>query len=81
MLDRYRTALCCGIDKVAHQDNARSSLHALLGAVSKLTGADVAYVAVKDRASDMLKILNQVGLSETARREFNRGVGSGAIGR
>lgn len=73
--------LCCAIKKIVNQDTARSSLHALLYATRKCIGADMAFVAVKDRKTDTLRIINAVELSETARREFCRGIGTGVIGR
>ena len=73
--------LCTAINKIANQDTARDSLHAILYAVRKAIGADMAFVAVKDRKTDTLRIISSVELSETARREFVRGVGTGVIGR
>ena len=73
--------LCNAISKVVSQDNARDSLHALLYSLRKSIGADMAFVAIKDRKTDTLRIISQVELSETARREFSRGIGTGVIGR
>lgn len=73
--------LCAGISRIANQDTARGSLHALLYAMRKFIGAEMAFVAVKDRKTDTLAIISSVELAETARREFSRGVGTGVIGR
>lgn len=81
MKETIREAVYCSIDNVTHQQNARTTLHALLAAIKKLAGSDAAFFAIKDRKTDTLKIINQIDLSETVRREYNRGIGSGVIGR
>ncbi len=73
-------ALCSIIDKLTKQESARGTIHALLYTLRK-QGASAAFVAVKDRTTDTLRIVNQVELSETVRRSFTRGVGTGVIGR
>ncbi len=73
--------LCTAINKVAIQENARDALHAVLYAMRKAIGAERAFIAVKDRTTDTLRIISQVDVPETARRAFTRGIGSGAIAR
>lgn len=81
MRETYRNAIYNTIDKITHQENARTTLHALLCAVKKLTGASASCFMVKDRKTDTLRIVNQIDLSETVRRTYNRGIGTGVIGR
>ena len=81
MKETFPEMIYATIDKLAHQENARTTLHALLCAIKKTTGCDAACFAVKDRKTDTLKIINQIDLSETVRRGYSRGIGSGVIGR